>query len=65
MQPIAPLPATVESTPNVELLRRNGWAVNSMFGSYCVAWRGCNEIVFQWRNGAWERVGGRGGVDDI
>jgi len=34
-----------------------------MSGSYCVAWRGPNEILFQWREGAWERLGGKGGVE--
>ena len=65
MQPIAPILISSESVPNVELLRRNGWSVNSVSGPYCVAWRGVNEIVFHWRNGSWQRVGGRGGADEV
>ena len=64
MQPIAPPIVSIESEPNVELLRRHGWAVNSVSGAYCVAWRGPNEVVFHWREGVWQRLGGKGGVED-
>ena len=64
MQPIAPISAAHSSEPNVELLRRHGWSVNCMSGAYCVAWRGRDEVLFQWSEGAWNRVGGRGGVAD-
>lgn len=65
MQTIAPPVISVESAPNVELLRRHGWAVNCVSGSYAVAWRGPNEVVFEWRDGAWQRLGGRGGVEEV
>lgn len=60
MQPLAPLVRPFEAAPNVELLRRSGWSVNSIAGAYCVAWRGRDEVVFEWRDGDWQRVGGRG-----
>lgn len=60
MQPLYPLPSAREPEPNFELLRRSGWAVNTIAGSYCVAFRGRDEVVFQWRDGTWQRVGGRG-----
>lgn len=61
MQPLSPLHLmSRETTPNVELLRRNGWSVNSESGAYCVAWRGRDEVVFEWRIDGWHRVGGRG-----
>lgn len=63
MQPLSPLVLARESEPNFELLRRYGWAVNSISGTYCVAWRGRDEVVFQWRDGTWHRVGGRGGAE--
>ena len=65
MQPLSPLLLSRETEPNFELLRRYGWSVNSISGAYCVAWRGRDEVVFQWRNGEWHRVGGRGGADGI
>ncbi len=46
--------------PNVELLRRHGWSVSIATGDYCVAWRGRDEVVFEWRGGEWQRLGGRG-----
>lgn len=59
MTPITiPLPAPAE--PNVELLRRAGWSPAVITGAYCVAWRGRDEVVFEWRGGEWHRVGGRG-----
>ena len=60
MQPLSPLVLTRDSEPNIELLRRLGWSVNSLTGAYCVAWRGRDEVVFEWRQEHWERVGGRG-----
>lgn len=63
MQPNSPLVLTRESEPNVELLRGLGWSVNSIEGSYCVAWRGRDEVVFAWSDHGWQRVGGRGGID--
>ena len=65
MQPLSPLLLTRETEPNFELLRRSGWSVNTIAGSYCVAWRGRDEVVFQWREGNWQRVGGRGAGDEI
>lgn len=64
MQTIAPPVIAVDSSPNVELLRRHGWSVNVLAGPYCVAWRGSNEVIFVWRDGAWQRLGGKGGLDD-
>jgi len=65
MQPLSPVLLTRETEPNFELLRRFGWSVNSMVGSYCVAWRGRDEMVFEWRDNAWQRVGGRGPAEDF
>lgn len=65
MQPLSPILLASNAEPNFELLRRSGWAVNSIAGTYCVAWRGRDEVVFQWRDGAWQRVGGRGAADEI
>ena len=64
MQPMSPLLAHREPTPNFELLRRQGWTVNTISGSYCVVWRGRDEVVFHWRDGEWHRVGGRGGAGE-
>ncbi|MDB5306014.1 MAG: hypothetical protein JWO38_216 [Gemmataceae bacterium] len=65
MQPLSPLLLTRETEPNFELLRRAGWSVNNISGTYCVAWRGRDEVVFQWRDGTWQRLGGHGNVDGI
>lgn len=64
MHPLAPL-AAPPADPNYELLRRNGWAVNTFSGPYCVAWRGRDEVVFRWDADGWHRVGGQGGGGDI
>ena len=56
----APIDQAVE-TPNVELLRANGWAVAAIVGPYCVAWRGSDEVVFTWQAGRWQAVSGRTG----
>jgi len=64
MQSTSPLLVN-DNEPNVELLRRSGWSVGSFAGLYCVAWRGRDEVVFEWRNGGWHRLGGRGGVDEV
>lgn len=60
MNPITSLPVAPQAEPNVELLRRGGWSPASVTGAYCVAWRGRDEVVFEWRDGDWYRVGGRG-----
>jgi hypothetical protein len=65
MQPLSPLVHSRDSEPNVELLRRMGWSVNAISGSYCVAWRGRDEVVFEWRSEGWRRIGGRGTGDDL
>ncbi|HJZ54601.1 MAG TPA: hypothetical protein VKE74_06560 [Gemmataceae bacterium] len=65
MQPLSPLILAREGEPNFELLRRSGWSVNTISGPYCVAWKGRDEVVFQWRDGAWQRVGGSGGGDGV
>ena len=66
MQPTSsPLLSMPDSEPNIELLRRNGWSVGSFNGPYCLAWRGRDEVVFEWKAGGWQRVGGRGAVDEV
>jgi hypothetical protein len=65
MQPTTPPPAPSTGEPNVELLRRSGWSVGAYNGPYCVAWRGHDEAVFEWRQDGWHRVAGRGGVDEM
>jgi hypothetical protein len=65
MQPLSPILLVRDADPNFELLRRSGWSVNSISGPYCVAWRDRDEVVFQWREGGWHRVGGRGGAADV
>lgn len=47
--------------PNFELLRHTGWSVMAMCGDYCVAFRGAEEAVLAWRNGAWQQLGSRTG----
>lgn len=64
MYPTSPLQLPRDGEPNVELLRRTGWSVGTFTGDYCVAWRGRDEVVFEWRGGGWHRVGGRGGAGD-
>jgi hypothetical protein len=65
MQPTSPFFVAPNNEPNYELLRRMGWAVGISTGSYCVAWRGRDEVVFEWHSGAWHRIIGRGGVEEI
>lgn len=65
MQPLSPLVLKDAAAPNVELLRRLGWSLASMTGSYCVAWRGRDEVVFEWRADGWYRVGGRGTAGEL
>ena len=48
MQPLSPLIAPSVATAT---------------GRYCVAWRGRDEVVFEWKDGKWQRVGGRGGAE--
>jgi hypothetical protein len=64
VQPLSPLIVKDVAAPNVELLRRIGWSVASITGSYCVAWRGRDEVVFEWRGDGWYRVGGRGAAEE-
>jgi hypothetical protein len=65
MQPTASFLLKQDSEPNIELLRRQGWSVGTYSGTYCMAWRGRDEVVFEWRAGVWHRVGGRGGADEV
>jgi hypothetical protein len=65
MQPSSPILSARDPGPNVELLRRTGWAVGFAAGDYCVAWRGRDEVVFEWRAGEWHRLGGRGSPDGL
>jgi hypothetical protein len=63
MQPTSPI-ANPVGEPNLELLRRNGWFPGTQSGPYCVAWRGRDEVVFEWKSDGWHRIGGRGGLED-
>ena len=63
MNPLSPILLSRDGEPNVELLRRSGWSVNSISGAYCAAWRGRDEVVFEWRGDGWRRVGGHGSAD--
>ncbi|MFM8271869.1 MAG: hypothetical protein ACKODX_05985, partial [Gemmata sp.] len=65
MQPLSPLVQKEVSHPNWELLRRLGWSVANISGAYCVAWRGRNEVVFEWRNGGWFRLGGSTPAEEV
>jgi hypothetical protein len=65
MQPTSLLLVTRDGEPNIELLRRMGWSIGTFTGDYCVAWRGRDEVVFEWKAGGWHRLGGRGGVDEL
>jgi hypothetical protein len=65
MQPTSLLLVTQDGEPNIELLRRMGWSIGTCTGDYCVAWRGRDEVVFEWKAGGWHRLGGRGGVDEL
>jgi len=65
MQTTSPQLAYRGGEPNVELLRRMGWSVRTLSGDYCAAWRGPEEVVFEWHCDGWHRVGGRGGADEI
>ena len=62
MHPLNPATAPHRLEPNLELLRVHGWSVNSIYGPYCVAWRGKEEIVLVWRNAGWQRIGGTAGA---
>lgn len=62
MQPNSTHAHSQDNEPNIELLRRSGWSIGIFSGVYCVAWRGQDEVVFEWRSGDWHRVGGRGGI---
>ena len=42
--------------PNFDQLRAAGWSVKTMTGTYCVAWRDADEVVFAWRDGEWQQV---------
>lgn len=65
MQPTSPLRVTQDGEPNVEVLRSKGWSISLHRGTYCVAWRGRDEVVLEWRGGCWEQVGGRGSVEGL
>lgn len=52
-------PRTPAADPNPELLRSQGWAVATVVGEYCVAWRGSEELVWVWRNDGWQPVASR------
>ena len=60
MQPLSPLSQIQASAPNFEMLQASGWSINTISGCYCVAFRGRDEVVLEWRDGTWHRVIGRG-----
>ena len=64
MNTLSPIGSARNDTPNVELLLSCGWSVNQISGRYCVAWRGSDEVVFEWRGDGWYRVGGRGAPEE-
>jgi hypothetical protein len=65
MQPTSPHLVFQDGEPNVELLRRLGWSIGTFAGSYCVAWRGRDEVVFEWKADGWHPVSGRGALGDL
>jgi hypothetical protein len=65
VQPLSPLVQKEASHPNWELLRRLGWSVANISGAYCVAWRGRDEVVFEWRDGGWFRLGGSAPAEEV
>ena len=65
MQPTSPLMVAKDGEPNIEFLQSKGWAVSAFTGHYCVAWRGRDEVVLEWKGGGWHRVGGRGAIDEL
>ena len=65
MQPLSPLVQKEHTQPNWELLRRLGWSVANLSGAYCVAWRGRNEVVFEWRDDGWHRIGGGAAAEPV
>jgi hypothetical protein len=44
--------------PNVDILKRAGWAIKSLHGEYCVAWKADLEVVFRWRDNEWHQLTG-------
>ena len=64
MQPTSPLLVNLDGEPNLEILRRLGWSLSTVSGAYCVAWRGNNEVVLEWKAGGWHRLGGAGKIED-
>ncbi len=64
MQPTSIPPTGRDDGPNIELLRRQGWSISTYAGPYCVAWRGQDEVIAEWRAGGWHTIGGRGVVDE-
>lgn len=58
---LSDLTRSSSTLPNYEVLRQSGWQVASATGSYCVVFRGSDEVVLHWRNGHWQQVGGRSG----
>jgi hypothetical protein len=56
----APQHSRPTEAPDFDRLLRTGWAVGSVVGRYCVAWRGAEEVVLVWESGEWRQVAGRG-----
>ena len=48
MQPFSSLATSLNAEPKVELLRRLGGSGGTSTGDYCLAWRGRDEVVFEW-----------------
>ena len=51
-----PFAAPTLGLPNFEQLRAAGWSVKTVTGTYCVAWRDADEVVFAWRDREWQQV---------
>ncbi len=56
-------PAPPPSTPPYEILQNLGWFIGLTYGSYCIAWKDKDEVVFEWRDNQWHRLTGRGGAN--
>ena len=59
---MTPPTAAPSSFPDFEQLRQTGWAVGTVVGRYCVAWRGSDEAVFLWEAGRWHKIGNRSAI---
>ena len=42
--------------PDINRLRNQGWVIVSTIGPYCTAWKDFKDVLFIWKNDAWQRV---------